>query len=129
MPAYSKEIEKWYHRVHWRNLRKLVLSRDPVCRICQRNAATVADHVIPHKGQWSLFTDLNNLQGICRPCHSIKTAKEDGGWGNARQPNAGPTAQATGNTGRQFISSSISVQKLDAALNFDAAELLAGIPE
>lgn len=129
MPAYSKEIEKWYHRAHWKNLRKLVLSRDPVCRVCQRNAATIADHIIPHKGQWALFTDMANLQGICKPCHDKKTATENGGFGNLSKPNAGPSAQPTGTAGRQFISSSIRVQKLDAALDFDVAELLAGIPE
>ncbi|MCZ6609557.1 MAG: HNH endonuclease signature motif containing protein [Alphaproteobacteria bacterium] len=26
--------------------------------------------------------DPSNLQGMCRPCHSRKTATEDGGWGN-----------------------------------------------
>ncbi|MCG5220280.1 HNH endonuclease [Streptosporangium sp. KLBMP 9127] len=27
-----------------------------------------------------------NLQALCRPCHSRKTAKHDGGFGNPRTP-------------------------------------------
>jgi 5-methylcytosine-specific restriction endonuclease McrA len=26
-----------------------------------------------------------NLQGMCKPCHSAKTAAEDGGFGNERR--------------------------------------------
>src|ERR1039458_551414 len=69
--------EQWgklYDRQLWRGphgLRKAVLARDPVCMICHRNPATVADHKIPHRGNWNLFTDLaHNLWGICETCHS-----------------------------------------------------------
>jgi 5-methylcytosine-specific restriction protein A len=44
----------------------------------------VADHVVPHKGDWLLFVDEKNLQGLCLSCHSKKTATEDGGFG--REP-------------------------------------------
>jgi len=51
-----------------------VLARDPVCRICWKAAATVADHIKPlsRGGDWS----LENGQGLCHPCHSRKTAQE-----------------------------------------------------
>lgn len=77
---------KWYHTSHWRDLRTLVLARDPVCKICERAASTVADHIKPHRGDRTLFCDLENLQGLCAPCHSIKTAREDGGFGNTKVP-------------------------------------------
>jgi 5-methylcytosine-specific restriction protein A len=73
---------KWYDTAHWRNLRVRVLARDPICKMCSRAASIVADHIKPHRGDWSLFCDLNNLQGLCASCHSIKTAREDGGFGN-----------------------------------------------
>ena len=73
---------RWYQTAHWRNLRKLVLHRCPVCAACGREGATVADHIIPHKGSWALFCDLKNLHGLCKSCHDSKTAKEDGGFGN-----------------------------------------------
>ena len=44
-------------------------------------AATVVDHVIPHKGDKALFWDTSNWQAMCAPCHSSKTVKEDmGKW-------------------------------------------------
>lgn len=32
----------------------------------------------------SLFWDRTNWQGLCKQCHSRKTAAEDGGFGNAK---------------------------------------------
>lgn len=131
MPAYSKEIEKWYHRAHWRNLRTLVLARDPVCMMCQRNAATIADHIIPHKGAWSLFTDLKNLQGVCKPCHDRKTAREDGGFGHVPKSNAGPAIQMIGDGGRIFLSTTVGAAALNKALGTqqELDELLKSLPE
>lgn len=132
-PARVKQPwDKWYRRAHWLRLRGLVLARDPICKMCQRSASTVADHIKAHKGNWTLFCDLNNLQGLCHTCHNLKTAKEDGGFGNFVP--AGPKAetnapQATGASGKQFQSSSVAVSKLDKALDFDKDELLKGIPD
>lgn len=47
-------------------------------------AATEVDHIVPHRGDERLFRDEKNLQSLCRPCHSRKTAVEDGGFGNYR---------------------------------------------
>jgi 5-methylcytosine-specific restriction protein A len=38
--------------------------------------ATEVDHIIPHKGDMKLFWDSDNWQGLCKSCHSKKTAKE-----------------------------------------------------
>lgn len=119
----------------WRGphgLRYIVLARDPICRMCHRTASSVADHIKPHKGVWALFCDLANLQGICDGCHAKKTAAEDGGFGNAQFIGARPETNAatiTGEPGKPFQSSSVSVKKLDKALEFDPNELLSGIPE
>jgi 5-methylcytosine-specific restriction enzyme A len=45
--------------------------------------ATVTDHVIPHKGNMTLFWDPTNWQSLCDRCHNTKTAFEDGGFGVA----------------------------------------------
>lgn len=123
--------DRWYGRAHWASLRTLCLARDPVCRMCQRAAASVADHIVPHKGNWLLFCDLDNLQGLCRSCHDKKTATEDGGFGNrpASNPSETNTPVVTGDSGKQFQSSSVSSKKLDSALSFDVVDLLKGIPE
>ncbi len=119
----KKESDKWYHRKCWYNIRKLVLARDPVCRMCNRNPSVIVDHVLPHKGSWSLFLDLKNLQGLCKEDHDKKTAKEDGGFGRVpfigiRSEVAAP--QPTGSKGgAEFQSSSISTSKLDKALEMD----------
>jgi len=106
---------KWYHTAHWRNLRTIVLARDPICKLCNRAASTVADHIRPHKGVWYLFCDLLNLQGVCKVCHDKKTATEDGGFGT--QPKDENAPVATGETGKQFSSSAVGEDALDRALN------------
>lgn len=102
---------KWYHTAHWRALRGLVLGRDPVCVRCNRFAATVADHIKPHKGNWGMFCDMDNLQGLCKQCHDTKTATEDGGGGNVQSP-----VVPTGEPGKQFTASSVGEDALDKAL-------------
>jgi 5-methylcytosine-specific restriction endonuclease McrA len=72
---HNQPWRKMYNCVTWRRLRTLVLARDPVCKICNRAAATVADHKRDHKGDPKLFYDMNNLQGLCAPCHDLKTGE------------------------------------------------------
>jgi len=70
----------------WKRIRAEWLRQHPLCVICkQRNrltAATEVDHVTPHRGDRNLFYEPSNFQSLCKPCHSRKTAKEDGGFGN-----------------------------------------------
>jgi 5-methylcytosine-specific restriction enzyme A len=65
----------------WRKARKWYLMNNPICVSCG-DVATVVDHIIPHKGNYDLFWDKNNWQSLCSSCHSRKTVKEDGGFGN-----------------------------------------------
>lgn len=70
----------------WEKARLTFIHENPLCVICLANGrverATVVDHIIPHKGDKELFHDRTNLQALCGPCHSAKTAREDGGFGN-----------------------------------------------
>jgi 5-methylcytosine-specific restriction protein A len=72
----------------WRAARKLFLDRNPLCAECQQmgrlTAATIVDHVIPHKGDTRLFWDMDNWEAICKSHHDQKTASQDGGFGNKR---------------------------------------------
>jgi 5-methylcytosine-specific restriction protein A len=42
------------------------------------------DHIIPHGGDMRLFWNRGNWAALCQSCHSRKTAKQDGGFGNPR---------------------------------------------
>jgi 5-methylcytosine-specific restriction protein A len=71
--------QKWYDLAIWRKrLRPMALSRTPICSDCNREPATEADHIIPHRGNWRLFVTLENITGLCHNCHSKKTAIESG---------------------------------------------------
>lgn len=74
---------------HWQRLRAAFLRAHPLCVMCQKEgrltAATEVDHVIPHHGDARLMWDESNLQPLCANCHSRKTAREDGGFGNPRR--------------------------------------------
>ena len=75
----------------WRRARKQFLLINSLCVHClQENKitpATEVDHIIDHKGDPELFWDINNWQGLCKPCHSRKTAKENSlGGGGIKTP-------------------------------------------
>jgi 5-methylcytosine-specific restriction enzyme A len=70
----------------WRKYRESFLQEHPLCKTCGDSgileASTVVDHIIPHQGDPDLFWNPDNHQALCTSCHSRKTAKEDGGFGN-----------------------------------------------
>jgi 5-methylcytosine-specific restriction protein A len=70
----------------WQKYRVQFLKRNPLCVMCKEEGrvtpASVVDHVKPHKGNRELFWATWNHQSLCPYHHNIKTASEDGGWGN-----------------------------------------------
>ena len=73
------ETRKFYNSTAWRKLSKKKLAINPLCEECERNGilspARHADHIVPIK-QGGAKLSLDNLQSLCIPCHSKKTAKE-----------------------------------------------------
>ncbi len=69
----------------WVKYRAVFLKRYPLCVRCEADdrvtAATVVDHIIPHKGDQARFWDPDNHQALCKLCHDRKTAREDGAFG------------------------------------------------
>lgn len=63
------------YTARWRRVSRTYLYRHPVCAHCG-GAATEVDHIDglgPHGPRgW----DESNFQGLCKPCHSRKTARE-----------------------------------------------------
>lgn len=86
----GKANRKHYGNARWRKARATYLSRHPLCVECERfgrvTEATVVDHIIPHKGDMSLFWDTSNWQALCARHHNRKTAREDGGFGREPTP-------------------------------------------
>ncbi|MBB4859452.1 5-methylcytosine-specific restriction endonuclease McrA [Novosphingobium chloroacetimidivorans] len=82
----ARAYRKLYNCKAWRTRRAALLRAEPLCRYCARlgrvTAATVADHIIPHRGDPELFA--GDLQPLCSPCHSrVKQREENGGWDGA----------------------------------------------
>jgi 5-methylcytosine-specific restriction enzyme A len=71
----------------WNRVRAFYLAHNPLCVEClsegRVEAATVVDHIRPHKGDKMLFWCEDNWQSLCKMHHDRKTAKEDGAFGNS----------------------------------------------
>ncbi|WP_226550839.1 HNH endonuclease signature motif containing protein [Celeribacter naphthalenivorans] len=79
----SDEAVKWhklYSDPRWQRLRGAYLARHPLCSDCGELGvvvpATEVDHIERHMGDLGKFLDWDNLQGLCKRCHSRKTARE-----------------------------------------------------
>ncbi|MCD4504782.1 HNH endonuclease [Chromobacterium piscinae] len=81
------KVRRWYRQRIWFARRdaclKAALYRCATPGCMER--ATDCDHIRPHRGDWSLFIESSNHQALCHSCHSRKTAREDGGFGNRRR--------------------------------------------
>lgn len=79
-----KHLYNW----QWRMAAKQFLREHPLCCVCEAagrvTAASEVDHRRPHHGARDLFWDGTNWQPLCKPCHSRKTATEDGGFGHTK---------------------------------------------
>ena len=70
----------WWSNAKKTGVRDRFLRRNPLCAECMRAgrtvAATVVDHVVPHKGDRRLMRDIGNMQSLCDSCHNAKSARE-----------------------------------------------------
>lgn len=73
-------IKKLYNSPQWRSMRAAQLANHPWCSHCEERGALVmateVDHKKPHHGDPVLFFDPDNLDSLCKPHHSSKTAEE-----------------------------------------------------
>lgn len=73
------------YTTRWDKARKTFLREHPLCRMCQGQgrvaAATVVDHIVPHRGDQALFWNTDNWQPLCKSHHdSAKQAEEAHGY-------------------------------------------------
>lgn len=79
------------YNARWKRISKHYLRRHPLC--CDPFGyhdedgiivvANEVDHIVPLRAGGTHAS--KNLQALCRSCHSKKTVRFDGGFGNAQQ--------------------------------------------
>src|SRR5690606_26070474 len=77
----ASAARRGYGRV-WQRLRRMQLRREPLCRAGRggdKRAATEVDHIVALVDGGTNESD--NLQSLCKGCHSRKTAAENRGFG------------------------------------------------
>lgn len=78
--ADQRPWRNWYKLARWRRRREALFDEQPLCVMCLRREeiveATVADHVIPHRGDHDLFW-RGELQPLCASCHSMHKQREE----------------------------------------------------
>jgi 5-methylcytosine-specific restriction protein A len=72
----------WYKTRRWQQLRQMQLAVEPLCRFCKARgittAATVCDHITPHRGDVELFWS-GPFQSLCENCHNVDKARQERG--------------------------------------------------
>ena len=77
--ADGATVHAWYCSLRWKQLRAAILREQPFCLSCMAVGRRVltqdVDHIRKHSGDPALFWERANLQGLCKPCHTRKTAR------------------------------------------------------
>lgn len=78
----------WYSLRVWKERRDHQLRKQPLCeRHLARGEvaqASVANHKIPHKGDWQLFI-AGELESVCKPCHDGEVQRDERAAARQRQ--------------------------------------------
>lgn len=79
----AKEYRKLYNTAAWKKRRLAQLAAHPLCHYCELQGITalaqVADHVVPHRGDLTLFWN-GELQSLCKTHHdTVKQVEEQTG--------------------------------------------------
>jgi hypothetical protein len=85
-----KATRSIYNTARWKRLRAAKLASNPTCQACPPWRVRRASHV-DHRQAISAGGDPwapSNLQSLCAACHSVKTARLDGGFGHRRRDDA-----------------------------------------
>jgi 5-methylcytosine-specific restriction enzyme A len=68
----------------WRKARDAHLAQHPLCVCCLANgfieAASLVDHVVPHKGDMKVFWNVDDWQSLCDWCHKAIKAPIEHAW-------------------------------------------------
>jgi 5-methylcytosine-specific restriction enzyme A len=71
----------YYKSRSWKKRRAQQLRKEPLCAMClavgKAIPATVADHIVPHRGDWNSFRS-GALQSLCKAHHDSAKWLEEG---------------------------------------------------
>lgn len=65
--------QAFYAGRRWRQLRQMKLNADPLCQRCGSGYFVQAHHIIDRKQRPDLAYCIENLESLCRSCHSTET--------------------------------------------------------
>lgn len=76
LPGPADGYHHWYGHRAWRRRSAAHLAGEPLCRLCwaldQRyESATIADHIVPHRGDRVAFF-TGELASLCKACHDSR---------------------------------------------------------
>jgi hypothetical protein len=88
--GYNALLDALNKQKRWQELRLRVLKKYPICNRCDRRLSEICDHVVPAQiavvqaqesrhypfDQYAGYFLFSNLQGLCRPCHGLKTLED-----------------------------------------------------
>lgn len=103
--AKDEDYKRMIHTVRWLRLRKGVLTRHPVCEMCEKEGvlspAVEVHHVVPvetgltRMEKENLMYDAHNLMALCHSCHvSIHQEMGKGTKAGAKERSGEKTAAA-----------------------------------
>lgn len=82
MPRRASSSARGYN-ARWQKARETYLASHPLCVKCEARglttAASVVDHIVPHRGDTALFWDTSNWQALCKSCHDSDKQREERG--------------------------------------------------
>lgn len=80
----AEEYHDLYNSRRWRRIRDRQLAGEPLCRFCigrgRAVAATVCDHIEPHRGDVERFY-AGPFQSLCKRCHDSEKKRIEAGSG------------------------------------------------
>lgn len=85
--AYQRQKSRQYRTSSktWRSIRAEFLAANPLCVMCELKGLTRMATHLDHVDGDSWNNNQGNYQGLCHSCHSTKTNREDGGFGNKKR--------------------------------------------
>lgn len=80
--ASTRRLSSAAYSHRWRKARVVFLAANPFCRFCLdrgvETLATQVDHIKDAADHPEIFFEESNWRALCGPCHSRRTATEQG---------------------------------------------------